>query len=143
MTIDRSRPGVRHGLAGALLLIAALGASSCAAPSDAESNPAPAAAQAPPLELRVIQHEAPKRDFVGAPPAEFRWSPIEGADRYAIGLWNETDRLMWRKDDITSPQVAMPKELYLDYGTYFWSVSALQNDREIAKSGMAAFVIEE
>ena len=40
MTIDRSRPGVRHGLAGALLLTAALGASSCAAPSDAESNPA-------------------------------------------------------------------------------------------------------
>ena len=32
---------------------------------------------------------------------------------------------------------------YLDYGTYFWSVSALENGREIAKSGMAAFVIEE
>ncbi len=143
MTTDRTRPGVRHGLAGALLLTAALGASSCAAPSDAGNDPVTAASQAPSLELRVIQHEVPKRDFVGPAPTEFRWSPIQGADRYAIGLWNETDRLMWRKDDITTTQVAMPKELYLDYGTYFWSVSALQNDREIGKSGMAAFVIEE
>jgi len=29
------------------------------------------------------------------------------------------------------------------YGTYFWSVSALQNGRGIGKSGTAAFVIEE
>lgn len=121
-----------------------LGLVACASPSDANGAADTAAAQAPsPQELRVIQHEAPKRDFVGPPPTEFRWSPIQGADRYAIGLWNETDRLMWRKDDVTGPSVPMPKELYLDYGTYFWSVSALQNDREIAKSGMAAFVIEE
>ena len=141
MTTDGPRA---RRLAGWVLLIAALGASACASPSDAGHDAAPAAAQAPPaLEMRVIQHEVPKRDFVGPAPTEFRWSPIEGADRYAIGLWNETDRLMWRKDDITTTQVAMPKELYLDYGTYFWSVSALQNDREIAKSGMAAFVIEE
>ena len=137
------RPRLRPLLAGGVLLLATFGASACASPSDAGGEASAAASQAPPLELRVIQHEAPKRDFVGPPPSEFRWSPIEGADRYAIGLWNDTDRLMWRKDDITSPQVAMPKELYLDYGTYFWSVSALQNDREIAKSGMAAFVIEE
>ena len=137
------RPRLRPLLAGGVLLLATFGASACASPSDAGGEASAAASQAPPLELRVIQHEAPKRDFVGPPPSEFRWSPIEGADRYAIGLWNDTDRLMWRKDDITSPQVAMPKELYLDYGTYFWSVSALENGREIAKSGMAAFVIEE
>ena len=144
MNFARLRTSSRPMLAGAVLLVAALGASACASPSDAGGEPSAAASQAPPaLEMRVIQHEAPKRDFVGPAPTEFRWSPIQGADRYAIGLWNETDRLMWRKDDITTPQVAMPKELYLDYGTYFWSVSALQNDREIAKSGMAAFVIEE
>jgi hypothetical protein len=131
-------------LAGAVLLLATLWAGACASPSDAGGEPSTAASQAAPaLEMRVIQHEVPKRDFVGPAPTEFRWSPIQGADRYAIGLWNETDRLLWRKDDLTTPQVAMPKELYLDYGTYFWSVSALQHDREIAKSGMAAFVIEE
>ena len=143
MTTDRSRLGVRHGLAGALLLTAALGAGSCAAPSDAGNDPVTAASQAPSLELRVIQHEVPKRDFVGPAPKEFRWSPIQGADRYAIGLWNETDRLVWRSDDLKEPAVAWPKELYLDDDTYLWSVSALQNDREIGKSGMAAFVIEE
>lgn len=144
MNIVRLRTSPRPLVAGAVLLLATLGASACASPSDAGGEPAAAASQAAPaLEMRVIQHELPKRDFVGPAPTEFRWSPIQGADRYAIGLWNETDRLMWRKDDITTPQVAMPKELYLDYGTYFWSVSALQNDREIAKSGMAAFVIEE
>jgi hypothetical protein len=137
---------VRHRpwLAGAAMVALTLGLAACASPSDANGAAGTPAGQAPaPQELRVIQHEVPKRDFVGAPPTEFRWSPIQGADRYAIGLWNETDRLMWRKDDITGTSVPMPKELYLDYGTYFWSVSALQNDREIAKSGMAAFVIEE
>jgi len=80
-----------------VLLVAALGASACASPSDAGSDASSATTQtAPALEMRVIQHGTPKRDF---------------------------------KDDITTPQVAMPKELYLDYGTYFWSVSALQNDR--------------
>lgn len=144
MTTNRLRTEARPRLAGAVLLVAALGASACASPSDAGSDASSATTPtAPALEMRVIQHEVPTRDFVGPAPTEFRWSPIQGADRYAIGLWNETDRLMWRKDDITTPQVAMPKELYLDYGTYFWSVSALQNDREVAKSGMAAFVIEE
>lgn len=133
-----------QGLVAALVFAAALAAGACASPSDANgTSGATAAPASASQELRVIQHEVPKRDFVGAPPGEFRWSPIPGADRYAIGLWNETDRLLWRKDDITGPAVPMPKELYLDYGTYFWSVSALQNNREIAKSGMAAFVIEE
>lgn len=139
-------PGARRArrLLGTLVVAGAvLGAASCASPSDAGSEDTDGAARAPSNELRIIQHEEPRRDFVGPQPARFRWSPIAGADRYAIGLWNETDRLMWRHDDLKEPTVAWPKELYLDYGTYFWSVSALQNDREIAKSGMAAFVIEE
>jgi hypothetical protein len=93
-------------------------------------------------ELRVIQHEEPRRDFVGGRPTRFRWSAIAGADRYAIGLWNEADRLLWRRDDLTETSVDWPAELYADPGTYFWSVSALENGREIAKSGMAAFVVE-
>ena len=139
-------PRRRRFLAGALsiatALIVVLGAVSCASPSDAGSGAA-TAVQPPSTELKIIQHEVPKRDFVGPQPKEFRWSPIQGADRYALGLWNETDRLMWRTDDLKAPMVAWPKDLYLDYGTYFWSVSAMQNNREIAKSGMAAFVIEE
>ncbi len=145
MTTDVSPRRRRSPAADAALvatLTAALGAASCASPSNAGSSAA-SAAQPAAIELRTIQHEVPKRDFVGPQPTEFRWSPIQGADRYAIGLWNETDRLVWRSDDLKEPAVARPKELSLDYGTYFWSVSALQNGREIAKSGMAAFVIEE
>lgn len=147
MTCDvfprRRRLWLAAARALAVTLSVGLGATSCASPSDAESNAAASAGQPPAIELRVIQHEVPKRDFVGPQPKEFRWSPIQGADRYAIGLWNETDRLLWRSDDLNDAVVAWPKELSLDYGTYFWSVSALQNGREIGKSGMAAFVIEE
>lgn len=93
-------------------------------------------------DLRVIQHAEPRRDVVGPRPAGFRWSPIQGADRYAIGLWDEADRLLWRQDDVEEPHVTWPEGLVVGPGTYFWSVSALQSGREIAKSGMAAFVVE-
>jgi hypothetical protein len=92
--------------------------------------------------FRVIQHEEPRRDFVGPRPPRFRWSAIDGAHRYAIGLWNEADRLVWRRDDLTAPTVAWPEGLEVEPGTYFWSVSAIQGGREIAKSGTAAFVVE-
>lgn len=134
---------LRRWRGAALAVGVAVSVASCASPSNAGGSADGAAVQAATNELRVIQHEVPKRDFVGPQPKEFRWSPIQGADRYAIGLWNETDRLVWRSDDLKEPAVAWPKELYLDDGTYFWSVSALENGREIAKSGMAAFVIEE
>lgn len=141
MTTDRPRNRRRPIAAGVVLLLAA--AAACASPSDAGHDPSTVAAQAAGApEMRVIQHEVPKRDFVGPVPTEFRWSPVQGADRYAIGLWNETDRLLWRKDDIVAPLVATPAGLYLEAGTYFWAVSALQNDREVARSGMAAFVVE-
>lgn len=80
---------------------------------------------------------------MGPQPARFRWSAIEGADRYAIGLWNEADRLIWRRDDITGTTVEWPADALMDTGTYFWSVSALQGGKEIAKSGLAAFVVEQ
>ncbi|MBP7779615.1 MAG: hypothetical protein KA371_21060 [Acidobacteria bacterium] len=139
---SRARRVRTVGCTAALALVM-LGAASCGTPSGGETmlsaGQAPSEAQA----LMVIQHEEPARDFVGPQPARFRWSPIAGANRYAIGLWNETDRLLWRHDDLKEPTVAWPKELVVDDGTYFWSVSALQNGREIAKSGTSAFVIEQ
>jgi hypothetical protein len=123
-------------------LLAALGPG-CGRASDrpgAEEQPSDSASDTQPF--RVVQHEEPRRDFVGPRPARFRWSAITGADRYAIGLWNDADRMRWRRDDLTAPAVEWPEGLYADPGTYFWSVSALQHGREIAKSGMAAFVVE-
>lgn len=133
-------PAVRMIWAVAL----AVASAACDAPSSSHGEPVgpargPAAQSG---ELRVIQHEEPRRDSVGGRPTRFRWSAISGADRYAIGLWNEADRLLWRKDDLTDAAVDWPAELYADPGTYFWSVSALERGREVAKSGLAAFVVE-
>jgi hypothetical protein len=85
----------------------------------------------------------PRRDFVGPQPDKFVWSAVPEADRYAIGLWNEVDRLLWRQDGIAGTSVERPAELDLDEGTYFWLVSGLRNGQEVAKSGLAAFVVEK
>lgn len=134
-TLRHAAPGV------ALAVTLGVGSAACR-PSDAgaAAGSEQSGASAP---LRVIQHEEPRRDFVGPQPARYRWSAIAGADRYAFGLWNEADRLVWRRDDLTEPSVAWPAEAQLEPGTYFWSVSALQGEREIAKSGLAAFVVEQ
>lgn len=122
-------------------LCAVLAAPACRTP-DAGSAAASAQVGAP-ESTATIQHEEPRRDFVGSQPSRFQWSAIAGADRYAIGLWNEVDRLVWRRDDITQPTIEWPAGAELEPGTYFWSVSALQRGREIARSGLAAFVVEQ
>lgn len=133
--------GRRAGLGVALAVVVGIGIGSAACrPSDAGAGTEQSGAAEP---LRAIQHEEPRRDFVGPQPVRYRWSAIAGADRYALGLWNEADRLIWRRDDLTEPSVAWPAEAQLEPGTYFWSVSALQGEREIAKSGLAAFVVEQ
>ncbi|MEZ5420773.1 MAG: hypothetical protein R2708_25985 [Vicinamibacterales bacterium] len=118
----------RLALGTATLAALMLGAASCGSPSQGETVSTAGQPDEPPP-LKVIQHEEPRRDSVGPPPARFRWSAIEGADQYAIGLWNEADRLMWRKDDLTAPEVAWPEGLYVESGTYFWAVSALRQGR--------------
>lgn len=91
----------------------------------------------------VIDHIAPRRDSTGPRPATFEWTGVPGADQYAIGMWNEVDRMMWSQSGITKTTVELPKELVLDFGTYFWSVTALRDGHPIADSGLAAFVITE
>lgn len=91
--------------------------------------------------LVTIQHVAPARDSIGAPPARFEWTPVDGADRYAIGVWNDVDRLLWKNDDVHEASIAKPEALDLDSGTYFWRVAAVRNDRQVADSGWSAFVV--
>lgn len=123
-------------LAGSLLVVA------CAAPSDA-TREAPGAAEVQAVKQQLIEHQVPRRDFVGPQPARFAWTPAKGADHYAIGIWNEVDRLIWRKDDISGPSVDRPADLDFEPGTYFWTVSGLTGaNQEIAKSGLSAFVVE-
>ena len=104
---------------------------------EAEAGPPVVAEQ----RLPNIDHVAPARDSVGARPNRFEWTPAKDADAYAIGVWNDVDRLMWRQDRIEGTSVTMPKEIDLEFGTYFWQVTALREGRAIAETGRSAFVV--
>ena len=95
------------------------------------------------VEQRVpnIEHISPARDSVGAKPTRFEWTAAEGADRYAIGVWDDVDRLMWRNDRVQGTSVVLPDDVELGFGTYFWSVTALRDGRPVAESGRSAFVV--
>jgi hypothetical protein len=92
---------------------------------------------------KTLDHIAPVRDSVGPMPSRFSWTPIDDADSYAVGIWNEMDTLVWRADKIPTAFIAWPGERALDPGTYFWSVTALRQGRVIADSGRSAFVVVE
>lgn len=92
-------------------------------------------------QLQTIDPVAPQRDYTGRQPDQFMWTAVKGADHYAIGIFNEVDVILWRKDDVPTNSIAWPAGLKLDGGTYFWSVSALQGERTIGDSGRTAFVI--
>jgi len=94
-----------------------------------------AAARAPRLD-----HLIPARDSQGSQPTRFEWTPVPGADSYSLGIWNEIDMMIWRKDAVTTNSF-VPTDLHLDPGTYFWTISAVQGGNEIAASGLSAFVV--
>jgi hypothetical protein len=101
------------------------------------SPASPAVAQ----EGSSIRHLVPEPDSSGDAPKRFEWTPVKGADRYAISVFNEIDMTVWEQDDMREPRVDWPKELRVETGTYFWVVAALKDDRPIAQSGRAAFVV--
>ena len=123
-----------------LLVLAACIAAAAAActPSAARSGDASAPASA---RGRNVDHLSPARDSVGPAPTRFAWTAIEGADLYAVGIWNEVDVLIWRQDNVPSTSVTLPDTVQLEPGTYFWAVSALREGSQIAESGLAAFVV--
>jgi hypothetical protein len=124
----------------ALTLAAAVAISLACTSSDEARD---ADAQKPEVDQRLptIDHVAPARDSVGAQPKRFEWTAAQGADRYAIGVWDDVDRLMWRSDRVPGTSVELPPDVELGFGTYFWSVTALRDGRAIAESGRSAFVV--
>jgi hypothetical protein len=120
-----------------LALTACIAAAACT-PSAAKSSEI---SKQPPVRGRNVDHVSPARDSVGPAPTRFAWTAIEGADLYAIGIWNEVDVLIWRQDNIPSTSVTLPDTVPLEPGTYFWAVSALREGSQIAESGLAAFVV--
>ncbi len=113
----------------------------CARPPEAHNAGADLTPAAAANAVQAIDHLTPRRDSIGGVPAYFEWTPAPGADRYAIGVWSEVDVLIWRRDNIPEPRVAWPKEMPLEPGTYYWSVTALDGDRVLADSGRAAFIV--
>ena len=87
-----------------------------------------------------LDHLIPARDSQGSQPTRFEWTPVPGADSYSIGIWNEIDMMIWRKDAVTTNSF-VPTDLRLDPGTYFWTISAVRDGNEIAASGLSAFVV--
>jgi len=87
-----------------------------------------------------LDHLIPARDSQGNQPTRFEWTAVPQADSYSIGVWNEVDMLIWRKDHIPTNSF-VPIDLRLDPGTYFWTISALRAGEEITTSGLAAFVV--
>jgi hypothetical protein len=121
---------------GALLVIVL----ACAQSSD-RAEGASATARQSNSHDQVIEHLTPRRDSVGSIPEKYEWTAVKGAERYSLGLWNEVDQMIFRQDGLTSTTFVWPSDSTLEMGTYFWSVTAWSQDRAIAGSGLAAFVI--
>jgi hypothetical protein len=89
----------------------------------------------------TIEQVRPRRDSSGPQPQKFEWTSVQGADNYAMGIWDEADRLLFRADRIPDTFYEPPTEFQLAAGTYFWTVSAVRDGAEIASSGLSAFMI--
>ena len=116
----------------------------CGRAVDGASDPAAAGTVAGTSQqaLATINHLVPRPDSVGPQPARFAWTPIAGADSYAIGLVNEIDGMVWRTSGLPKAEVDWPASLEVPAGTYFWLVEGYQDGRRMAESGRAAFVVE-
>ncbi len=112
----------------------------------ARASEAPTPATAPPDRApkaavqQALDHVSPARDSVGAQPKAFEWTAVPGAEGYALLVVNEVDMEIWEVT-VQATTIAVPKEIVLDSGTYFWAVAAFQGGRQVAYSGRAAFVV--
>jgi hypothetical protein len=124
--------GSLSSVAAALLVVA------CTSAQGARESEPPVVAQ---HWLPTIDHVSPARDAVGAAPTRFEWTAAKDADEYAIGLWDDVDRLLWSNFHVHGTSVVLPDEVELGFGTYYWSVTGMRGGRPIAESGRSAFVV--
>ena len=115
----------------------------CATPAGQSGATAPAPPSDVQNRLGVIDPVTPERDSVGPPPKGFEWTAIEGADHYELGLSNDLDGVVFSHNDVRGTTLAMPAEVSLMAGTYFWRVTAERAGRLVGDSGRSAFVVRE
>jgi hypothetical protein len=108
---------------------------------------APEAATAAVAEAKIqtlqIEHVTPRRDFVGKLPTVLEWTAAEGVDSYAVSVENEIEIPVFDQDGITGTSTPWPKDFRIEPGTYYWRIVGLKNDRVVADSGRAAFVVRD
>ena len=122
--------------------VVALVASGCATATPASTRPLPALATLG-RPSAVLNHIAPARDSMGSSPTHFEWTPVAGADEYAVGVYNEIDMIVWRYDHIPGNVTSIDRTDggRFEPGTYFWMVSAQKDGLEFGESGLSAFVV--
>ena len=85
---------LRHSIICAVTILSVV---ACTRAHEAGETDAPVAVeQRPP----TIEHVTPRRDFVGGPPTRFEWTAATNAEDYALGVWDDVDRLIWRADHV-------------------------------------------
>jgi len=89
----------------------------------------------------TINHVSPRPDSSGPIPKSLEWTPVKGADTYSVGVWSEIDVMVWKRGNLKTTAVEWPQDIVVDSGTYFWSVMAFKDNRPIADSGRAAFIV--
>src|SRR5262245_6207674 len=90
---------------------------------------------------QTIDHLSPRPDSRGPQPKRLEWTAVKGADSYTVGIWNEVDVRILRVGNLKSNSVDWPDGLEVEPGTYFWSIVAIKDERPIADSGLAAFIV--
>ena len=124
----------------AVVIVLSLACSNPLGEREAAPTAAPAGAAGT---AQTIDHLAPRRDSTGRVPSRFEWTAVEGADSYVFNLSNDIEYVVWRQVNLRQPTVPWPAGLKVEPGTYFWTVTALRDNRVVAESGRAAFVIIE
>jgi hypothetical protein len=108
-----------------------------------EGAPEAASASEAKIQKIEIEHVTPRPDAVGPQPTTLEWTAATGADSYAVSVENEIELPIFDQEHIKTTSVPWPKEVKLEPGTYFWRIVGLKDNRVVADSGRAAFVVIE
>ena len=111
-------------------------------PRESTSQP-PAPVEVAAIQTIRIEHDTPRRDFVGPLPTKLEWTAVEGVDTYAVSVENEIEIPVFDQEGIKTTSVPWPKEVRIDAGTYYWRIVGIKGNKIIADSGRAAFVVME
>jgi hypothetical protein len=76
----------------------------------------------------------------------FRWKEYDGADSYAVELFDESLRLIWESPKLEEPKYVPPLEMIQKLApahTYFWMITINMKNRSVLESELAYFVVAD